>query len=144
MSLSSALTFLPHGPGFRFISELLELIPGQSAKAIYTVRGDEAFLASHFPGDPILPGVILVEAMAQLSGIIAQSDPGIKPLPGLKLSAIRLAKILGSARPGETVHLEATISGRMNHLIQADAKALVDGTLIAQASLVLSGQIEVC
>ena len=99
-SLTNALRALPHGPEFRFIDQLVALDPGVSGSGEYTVRGDEAFLRGHFPGDPLMPGVLLVEAAAQLAGVVAQSNPNIPPLSGLKLTALRGVKILGSARPG--------------------------------------------
>ncbi|HVK59093.1 MAG TPA: beta-hydroxyacyl-ACP dehydratase, partial [Candidatus Kapabacteria bacterium] len=117
-----------------------ELVPGKKGAGEFTLRGDEPFLRGHFPGEPILPGVLLVEAAAQLAGVVAQSDPTIKPLAGLKLTAIRNAKILGTARPGETVRLKTEISGRMNHLIQATALADVNGRTVLEAMITLSGE----
>ena len=73
--LQCALKFLPHGAEFRFIDRLTNLNPGENGAGEYTVRGDEAFLRGHFPGEPIFPGVLLVEAAAQLAGVVAQSDP---------------------------------------------------------------------
>src|SRR5437773_12081657 len=95
--LAGALQHLPHGIEFRFVDRLLSLDPGKSGAGEYTVRGDEPFLRGHFPGQPLFPGVLLVEAAAQLSGTVAQSDPEIPPLSGLKLTAMRGIKILGSA-----------------------------------------------
>ncbi len=141
--LQSALRFLPHGPEFRFLDRLLELQPGRSGAGEYLLRGDEPFLRGHFPGQPLFPGVLLVEGAAQLSGVVAQSDPEIKPLPGLKLTALRGAKILGSARPGETIRFESTVLGRMANLVQAQARAFVAGRLVLQAELTLSGDVSV-
>src|SRR5437867_9697364 len=107
--LTKALEHLPHGPEFRFLDRLIRLEPGKKAVGEYTVRGDEPFLRGHFPGQPLFPGVLLVEAAAQLAGIVAQCDPQILPMPGLKLTALRAVKILGTARPGETIRLEAHI-----------------------------------
>src|SRR5580658_1620209 len=98
-----ALASLPHGPEFRFLDCLTALDPGKSGAAQYTVRGDEPFLKGHFPHQPLFPGVLLVEAAAQLAGSVAQSDPQISPLKNLKLTAMRAVKILGTARPGETI-----------------------------------------
>src|SRR5882762_9750428 len=140
MSISEhALGSLPHGPEFRFLDLLTDLDPGKSGVGKYTVRGNEPFLKGHFPGQPIFPGVLLVEAAAQLAGTVAQSDPQIPAMPGLKLTAIRNVKILGSARPGETIHLEARIVGRLANLVQAQATASVNGQTVLQAELVLSG-----
>lgn len=138
--LQHALSLLPHGPEFRFLDRLTMLVPGREGAATYTLRGDEPFLRGHFPGAPIMPGVILVESAAQLAGVVAQSDPAVPPLPGLKLTAIRNAKILGTARPGETIHLRASVLGRMNHLIQATASADVNGRTVLDAMITLSGE----
>jgi len=138
-SPSHALAQLPHGPEFRFLDRIIELTPGLTGAAEYHVRGDEPFLRGHFPGQPLFPGVLLVEGAAQLSGVIAQCDPAQKPLAELKLTAIRSAKILGSARPGETILFRATISGRLENLVQASATAEVNGKIVLETSVTLSG-----
>src|SRR5277367_3334109 len=111
--LQRALNFLPHGAEFRFIDRLTKLSLGESGEGEYKIRGDEPFLRGHFPGEPIFPGVLLVEAAAQLAGCVAQSDPNIPPLSGLKLTALRNVKILGPARPGEIIRFEARVTGRL-------------------------------
>lgn len=136
--LVAALRRLPHGPEFRFLDRLTALVPGRSGKGEYRVRGDEPFLRGHFPDEPLFPGVLLVEAAAQLAGAVAQSDPQIGPLPGLKLTALRSVKILGTARPGEVLELEARITGRMNLLIQAEVSAAVGGRVILRGEVTLS------
>jgi 3-hydroxyacyl-[acyl-carrier-protein] dehydratase len=140
--LQTALRSLPHGPEFHFVNRLLELDPGKSGVGEYRVRGDEPFLRGHFPGDPLMPGVLLVEAAAQLAGVVAQSDPVIPPLAGLKLTALRAVKILGTARPGETLRIEARVVGRLGNLIQAQAIASVNGHTVLQAEVVLSGDLQ--
>src|SRR6185436_12953968 len=137
--LAHALAFLPHGPEFRFIDRLHTLTPGKEGSADYNVRGDESFLRGHFPDQPLFPGVLLIEAAAQLAGVVAQSDPALSPLPGLKLTAVRNAKILGSARPKETISLEAVISGRFENLVQASVTAEVNGKRILETTITLSG-----
>ncbi len=138
--LQRALERLPHGSSFRFIDRLLSLEPGRVGVGEYLVRGDEPFLAGHFPGDPLFPGVLLVEAAAQLGGVVAQSDPALTPLPSLKLTALRTVKILGSARPGQVLRFEARVTGRLAGLVQIRATASVDGgDEILQADIVLSG-----
>jgi 3-hydroxymyristoyl/3-hydroxydecanoyl-(acyl carrier protein) dehydratase len=137
--LQSALKLLPHGAQFRFIDRLSSLNPGQDGEGEYKIRGDEPFLRGHFPGDPIFPGVLLVEAAAQLAGVVAQSDPKIAPLKNLKLAALRNVKILGTAKPGEIISLETKIAGRFGNLVQAQATAKVGGEIILTAELTLSG-----
>jgi 3-hydroxyacyl-[acyl-carrier-protein] dehydratase len=142
LKMNVAPDHLPHGPEFRFLDAVTELDPGKSGAGHYTVRGDEPFLRGHFPGEPIFPGVLLVEAAAQLAGCVAQSDPGIPPLRDLKLTAIRNAKITGTARPRQTIRLTATILARMRNLVQASAVATVDGVTVLQAELTLAGANE--
>jgi len=137
--LAQALARLPHGPGFRFVDRLLELQPGEHGVAEYTVRGTEPFLEGHFPGDPLFPGVLLVEACAQLAGVVAQSDPRLAPLSELRLTAVRAAKIMGSARPGEVITLHARVQGRMGTLVQSQATASVRGSLVVQCEVTLAG-----
>jgi 3-hydroxyacyl-[acyl-carrier-protein] dehydratase len=137
--MQAALSSLPHGPAFCFIDALDELVVGQSGSARYLLRGDEAFLAGHFPNAPLMPGVLLIEAIAQLGGVIAQSDPAIPPLPDLRLAAVHSAKITGSVVPGETLLLTASVRGRMGPLVQIEGQARVGPRVILTTRLTLSG-----
>lgn len=138
--LEAALARLPHGPGFRFVDRLLELVPGKSGVAEYRVRGDEPFLRGHFPGDPMMPGVLLIEAAAQLAGVVAQSDPNHAPMPGLKLTALRQVKILGTAKPGDTLHIRAEVQTRLGNLVQASGTVRLHDRVLLQADVTLAGQ----
>lgn len=138
--MQNALAALPHGPEFRFVDAIETLDPGKSATARYLVRGDEAFLAGHFPGNPLMPGVILIEAIAQLGGVVAQSDPAIPPLENLLLTGVRGAKILGAAKPGEMLTLKAEVEGRLGGMIQISGEVSVNGRPMASAKIMLSGQ----
>jgi len=137
--LEDALKSLPHGPEFRFVDRLLSLVPGQKGVGEYRVRGDEYYLRGHLQGEPLFPGVLLIEAAAHVAGTVAQNDPDFPAFEGLKLTALRSVKLLGTARPGETVVLEATITGRLGHLIQAKATASVSGVQVMSAELTLCG-----
>ncbi|HTI72921.1 MAG TPA: 3-hydroxyacyl-ACP dehydratase FabZ family protein [Candidatus Limnocylindria bacterium] len=140
LALAPALEHLPHGPEFRFVDRLTALVPGMEGAGEYRLRGDEPFLKGHFPGDPLLPGVLLVEAVAQIAGAVAQSDPNRAPLRGLKLTGIRGAKITGSARPGDVVQLQVKILARMGNLIQAEGAATVGGTVVLKCEVTMSGE----
>ncbi len=137
--LREALQRLPHGPEFRFLDRLLALDPGRSGTGEYAVRGNEFFLRGHFPGEPLFPGVLLIEAAAQLAGVVAQSDPSVPALPGLKLTALRGIKIQGTARPGQVIRLEAKLTGRLGNLVQVRVRGCVEGQLVMEGEITLSG-----
>ena len=138
--LDRALAFLPHGPEFRFVQRLLNLEPGKSGSGEYQIQGSEPFLRGHFPGQPLFPGVLMVEGSAQLAGVVAQSDPAIAPLSGLRLTALRNIKILGSAKPGDVLRFEARLTGRLANLIQADVAVYFEDRLLMQGAVTLSGE----
>ncbi len=133
------LTNLPHGREFRFIDHIDELVHGKSAEGRYSVRGDEDFFLGHFPGMPILPGVIIVESVAQLAGIVAQSDPDKPPLDNLRLCAIRHAKITGTATPGQELLVSVRGISRLGNLVQAAGEVKVSGKTILKTVVALSG-----
>jgi 3-hydroxyacyl-[acyl-carrier-protein] dehydratase len=137
--LQTALEALPHGPSFRFLDELLSLDPGREAAAIYRVRGDETFLGGHFPGNPMMPGVILIEAIAQLGGVLVQSDPEHAVMSDLRLTGVRAAKILGAAVPGDVLEIRVKLEGRLGALAQVDGEVCGPDGLLATARITLSG-----
>jgi 3-hydroxyacyl-[acyl-carrier-protein] dehydratase len=139
--LEDALKSLPHGPEFRFVDRLLSMVPGQKGVGEYLVRGDEYYLRGHLQGEPLFPGVLLIEAAAQVAGMVAQNDPEFPAFQGLKLTALRSVKLLGTARPGETLVIEAAITGRLGHLIQAKAAVSVSGVQVMSAELTLCGTV---
>jgi 3-hydroxyacyl-[acyl-carrier-protein] dehydratase len=138
MSTPSHNIDLPHGPEFLFIDRIIEMEPGKSGKGVYKVRGDEPFLRGHFPGHPMMPGVLLIEAVAQLAGCVGQAGLE-KPLANLKLAAVRNAKISGTAMPAETIELAVTMTGQLSNVMQATGTASVNGKTILQADVVLAG-----
>ena len=98
------LALLPHRPPFRFVDSVDEIEPGVRIQARYTVTGAEAFLAGHFPGNPVFPGVLQLEALAQAGGIAVLADPryaGKLPLFG-GVEECRFRRIV---RPGDTIVL---------------------------------------
>ena len=137
--LALAMRSLPHGPEFRFVDRMISLTPGVEGVGEYRVRGDEYYLRGHLPGEPILPGVLLVESAAQVAGMVAQEDPANPRWPRLKLTAMRAVKILGSARPGETLRIEAKITAVLGDMIQAQVNAFIGGAKVLSAELSLSG-----
>lgn len=137
--LELALRSLPHGPEFRFVDRMISLTPGVEGVGEYRVRGDEYYLRGHLPGEPILPGVLLVESAAQVAGIIAQEDPVHPRWPRMKLTALRAVKIMGSAHPGQTLRLQGVITTRLGPMIQARMAAFIGDHLVLAAEVALCG-----
>jgi 3-hydroxyacyl-[acyl-carrier-protein] dehydratase len=129
---------LPHRPPFVFVREVISCEPGQSVDARTFFETNDPMFAGHFPGNPIVPGVILTEALAQTAGIAAASGYPESARPLFLLSAIRTMKFLRTVRPGEPIDLRAEKIGATDVLLQFKVEARVDGALAAEGQLVLS------
>lgn len=135
---SPAFLGLPHRPPFVFVRELSKCDPGVSAEALTSFAEDDPIFTGHFPGNPLVPGVILTEALAQTAGIAAASGyaEGSKPL--FLLSAIRSMKFFRAVRPGEQIELRAERLAQVDDLVQFRVDASVNGIRVAEGQLVLS------
>ncbi len=125
---------LPHREPFVFIDEVREIVPGEKAVAVKTFPPGHPFFRGHFPGDPVVPGVILTEALAQTAGIAA----GAGGNRSYRLSAIKMMKFLKPVRPAQELSLNARKSGSMGGLCQFQVTAEVEGELVAEGVIVLS------
>ncbi len=135
----SALKGLPHRPPFVFVDEVLELGGGAWARCQKTFDPADLVFLGHFPGDPIVPGVLLTEALAQAAGIAAASDEAVdKHQGGFLLSAIRSMKFPAAARPGETITLFAKKTGELGGLLVFEVSAGVDSRVVAEGSVILN------
>lgn len=124
---------LPHRAPFIFVDEVRALVTGESAECAKTFAPTEPFFAGHFPGDPLVPGVILTEALAQTSGLAA-GQPG----RGFRLSAIRGMKFLQAVRPDDELILSARKTAVVGTLWQFAVAARVRGEVVAEGVVVLS------
>lgn len=103
-----------------------------------TFTADDPIFGGHFPGNPLVPGVILTEALAQTAGIAAAAGYPEDARPLFLLSAIRSMKFLRAVRPAEEIVLRAEKLGGMDDLIQFKVDASVSGRKVAEGQLVLS------
>ena len=98
-------------------------------------------MKAHFPGKPVMPAVILVEALAQLATIVSQSDARTATLTDLQLTAMKNVKIFDSAAPGDTLNLKTRIAGRLGNLIQVEGQVECEGRQLVTAQITLSGTL---
>lgn len=124
---------LPHREPFVFVDSVDELVVGESATCRKTFPASLDFFRGHFPGDPLVPGVLLTEALAQTAGIAA-GEPG----KAFRLSAIRSMKFLRPVRPDEVVILRAQKLGAVGGLLQFETSARVGNAVVAEGNIILS------
>lgn len=138
----SSFLGLPHRPPFVFVRKLIHCEPGLSAEAETFFDQDDPIFAGHFPGNPLVPGVILTEALAQTAGIAAASGRTGNSQPFFLLSAIRTMKFFRAVRPEERVILHAEKQAEAGGLLQFKVEATVEGARVAEGHLVLSTAVD--
>ncbi|MGD0883870.1 MAG: 3-hydroxyacyl-ACP dehydratase FabZ [Thermodesulfovibrionales bacterium] len=122
---------LPHRYPFLMVDKIIELEPGQRSVGIKNVTVNEPFFAGHFPGNPIMPGVLIVEAMAQVAGIMAFRS-GVHG-DEVYFMSIEQAKFRKPVVPGDQLRLEITVRQRRGNVWKFSGSALVDNKVVAEA-----------
>jgi 3-hydroxyacyl-[acyl-carrier-protein] dehydratase len=125
---------IPHRSPFLFLDEVVRLDAGTGAHGRWTLTGDEAFFAGHFPGRPTLPGVVMVEAIAQLGAYVVLSDERFAsklPLFG----GIDSARFRRQAGPGDVLDIEIELGRMSSRAGKGSGTVTVGGELACQADL---------
>jgi 3-hydroxyacyl-[acyl-carrier-protein] dehydratase len=126
---------LPHRAPFLFIDEVLEVDPGQSARALWNLTGKEAFFAGHFPGNPVLPGVLIVEAMAQTGALAVLTDERFAGRLVL-FGGVDRARFRRQVVPGDCLEMATTLERMSDHGAgYGTGRATVNGELACEARL---------
>ncbi len=134
-----AMRLLPHAFPFRFVDEIVEFNPGVSCVALWKVTGAEDFLRGHFPGQPIVPGVILAEALAQASGVASFSGEEDPRDVGTRARLAQVdVKFLAVVQPPAVVTLRTRLERSIAALRLHRVEALVDDMVVAKGTIALA------
>ena len=137
LDIRQILEHLPHRYPFLLIDRVLACEPGVRVRAIKNVTINEPFFDGHFPGYPVMPGVLVIEALAQASAILAYQSEGIRP-EGKSLiffAGIDRARFRRPVIPGDQLLLEVVALKMVRGVGKFDARATVDGAVVAEAEL---------
>ena len=135
LDIRRVMAALPHRYPMLLIDRVEALVPDRSIVAIKAVSINEPFFAGHFPGRPIMPGVLIVEAMAQAAGVLAVESLGLAGTGKLVyFMAIDEAKFRKPVEPGVLLRLEVEFVQKRSSVCKFAGRALVDGKLAAQAN----------
>jgi 3-hydroxyacyl-[acyl-carrier-protein] dehydratase len=126
------LAQLPHGKAFRFISRVVEARPGEMASGVWNLDGTEAFFAAHFPGNPVVPGVLIIEALAQISGLAAAGGNS----RGGRLAHVDV-RFEQPVTPPAEIELESKIVRVLGSLHRCEVVARVGMNVVAKGTITL-------
>jgi len=136
--LSHLLAQLPHQPPMRLVEQIVEVVPGRSARAERVARADDWYFDGHFPANPVVPALALVELIAQTGGLaIAAALPASEPI-ALRLASLSDFKFPAAAGPGAVLQATVEVVGRLGALIKIAGTVTANGTLVASGSLTLA------
>lgn len=137
MTIDEIMQFLPHRYPFLLIDRVLEMEVGKSITAIKNVSINEPFFPGHFPGTPVMPGVLILEAMAQAAALLSFKTENYTPeeIGVVYFAGIDGARFKKPVLPGDQLILKIEIVRRVRGIWKYTARAEVDGALVAEAEL---------
>lgn len=139
--INKVMELLPHRYPFLLVDRVLDFEPGKSLSAIKNVSMNEPFFQGHFPHQPVMPGVLILEAMAQATGLLAFSDMGEDHKTKLyMLVGIDKSRFRGQVIPGDQLRLNITLKRSMRGIGMYQCEALVNGEVVAEAEMMCSAQ----
>ena len=138
MEIKEILEYLPHRYPFLLVDRVLEIELGKSIHAYKNVTVNEPFFVGHFSHYPVMPGVLIMEALTQAAGILAFKTAGEKPTSDslFMFAGIDDARFKKQVMPGDQLHLHVEIERWMRNVLKLKAEARVDGQMVAEARLI--------
>ena len=128
---------LPHREPFLMLDEVIECKPHESVTAVKNVAADEPHFAGHFPGNPVLPGVLIIESMAQAGGILSHiSNADLEPKPLYMLARVEDARFRRPVVPGERLVIRVDADKVKRGMWWYRCEAKVDDQVVAQATII--------
>ena len=132
------LARLPHLPAMRLVEEIVEIVPGRLARTARLARAGDWYFDGHFPGNPVVPAIALVEFLAQTGGLaVGTPHHTLEPL-ALRVASLNDFKFPAAAGPGARLQATAEVVGRLGALIKIAGSVTADGTLVASGNLTLA------
>lgn len=128
---------IPHRYPFLLVDRVIELTPGERAVGIKNVSANEPFFEGHFPDFPVMPGVLIVEAMAQVGAVALMADDENKGKLGL-FAGIDNVRFKRQVKPGDVLHMEVELGAFRRGVGTGTAKATVDGELACKGDLMFA------
>ncbi len=139
--IDKIMEFLPHRYPFLMVDRVIESSEGESLSALKNVSVNEPFFQGHFPNQPIMPGVLILEALAQATGLLAFSSKVVDHQNKIyMLVGIDKARFRGQVVPGDQIILNVRLKRNMRGIGIYECKALVDGRVVAEAEMMCSAQ----
>jgi 3-hydroxyacyl-[acyl-carrier-protein] dehydratase len=139
--VNKIMEMLPHRYPFLLVDRVIEVEPGASLSAIKNVTINEPFFQGHFPGQPIMPGVLILEAMAQATGLLSFSGMVDAHKTSMYiLVGIDKARFRGQVVPGDQLQLNIKLKRNMRGIGMFECKALVNDKVVAEAEIMCSAQ----
>lgn len=133
LDINEIQKILPHRPPFLLVDRILEIEPRKRIVGLKNVTMNEPFFAGHFPGYPIMPGVLIVEAMAQTGGVLVLHDVPDRERKVVLFTGIEEARFRRPVVPGDQLRMELEVLALRPSVCKMRARATVDGQLVAEA-----------
>jgi 3-hydroxyacyl-[acyl-carrier-protein] dehydratase len=143
MDIQAIMRLLPHRYPFLLVDRVLECAPGEYVRALKNVTFNEPFFPGHFPHRPIMPGVLIVEALAQVSGILAFTTAKVTAYTDAHFYFVGIdkARFRKPVEPGDQLILKVTLTRAFKGIWKFDGVAEVDGAEVASAELMVAPEI---